>query len=148
MAGTDAGFDATEFRDAIRFAMRMGAPEDPSERATFRWTKQQTFAVADVGGSTYDWSATPASTTQHPDVQVDVAVEFSARPAATRDEAAGQFDESRVTLTLLDEDYANVRGASEVILGGNTYNIDFVGPPMGLFEVTVYSVFCTARDES
>lgn len=148
MAGSNSAFDATAFRTAIRSAMTMGLPGTTSERATFRWTPDKTFATADGAGKPYSWGATPTTTTTHADVQVPVAVEFSARPAGSLSTVMGEFDTSRAVITVLDEDYADIVGADLVLLGGNTYEIEFVGPPMGLFDVTVYQLFCLARDES
>lgn len=148
MAGTQQGFDAAGFRDAIRFAMNMGLPETESERATFRWNPARTFTTDDPAGLPYDWTDTPATETVHADVQVPVAIEFGAQAAAGTDTPVGQIDTSRAVLTVLDEDYQQIVGANEVVLGGNTYDIDFVAPPLGLFEVTVYQIYASARDES
>ena len=49
---------------------------------------------------------------------------------------------------MLDVDYADVEGAEWVRLGGNTYDVLFVEPPMGLFDVTIYRIHCAARDET
>lgn len=152
MAGTTdsraAGFNPAAFRDAIRFAMHMGLPNATEERATFRWTTVRTYDTADPAGNPYDYTATPATSVAHDDVLIPVAVEFSARPAGSRDTAVGQFDSSRAVITVLDEDYALVEGADLVLLGGNTYEVEFVGPPLGLFDVTIYQLYCDARDES
>lgn len=146
MVGTDPRFNAAAFRSAIKNTMRMAAPADVSDRATFRWRPARTYTYDDPASRPYNWTATPVSETVPADVQVDVAVEFTG--GSERQTALGQFDASKVTLTLLDEDYEQVRGADEVLLGGNTYEVDFVAPPIGLFDVTVYQVFCSARDES
>lgn len=149
MAGTNANFDATAFRDAIHQAMIMGSPNVTGNKATFRWSAVRTYSKADAGGKPYDFGATPVTETLHADVVLDkVAVEFSARPAGSRDSAIGEFDTSRAVLTLLDDEQALVAGANEVLLGGNTYEVQFVGPPVALFEVDVYSWFLEARDES
>lgn len=152
MAGTTdsraAGFNAAAFRDAIRFAMNMGLPNATEERATFKWNTVRTYTTADPAGSPYDYTATPATSVAHADVAIPVAVEFSARPAGSRDTSVGQFDSSRAVITVLDEDYALIVGADQVLLGGNTYEIQFVGPPVALFDVTIYQIYCDARDES
>ena len=148
MAGSNPAFDAGAFRTAIRDAMNMGLPANVSERATFKWNVERTFNTADPAGNPYDWGTTPATTTTHPDVQIPVAVEYTSRASESGANAIGQFDPSRVTLTILDEDYALVEGANEVLLGGNSYLVRYVAPPLGLFEVTVYQVFAEARDES
>lgn len=128
--------------------MTMGLPVDVVERPTFRWTTQRDYAIDDPAGNPYDWTATPTETTTHPDVQVPCAVEFAARPAGSTETVLGQFDTSRIVVTLLDEDYDAVRGSDVILAGGNSYDIDFVGPPLGMFQVTVYQVFATAQDET
>lgn len=148
MAGSNPAFSAAQFRTAIIDAMNMGLPSDVSERATFRWHKQQTFSKIDPSGQPYDLTASPVTDTTPDDVQIPCAVEFSARPAGSMETSIGEFDTSRAIITILDEHYPSVEGADEVILGGNTYDIQFVGPPIGLFEVTVYQLFALARDES
>lgn len=143
-----AGFDADGFRDAIKFAMHMGLPDTESERATFRWDTERTFTVADSAGIPFDKSATPATEVTHEDVQVDVAVEFSNIRGSDTTTSVGRFTSGRAVITVLDEDYVDIEGANVVLLGGNTYDINFVRPPVGLFDVTVYQLDCTARDET
>lgn len=150
MAGSNAGFDPAEFRTNIRAAMEMGLPTDPAERVTFRWKAVKVFnSATDHSGDPYDFSATPDVVTTHPDVQVPAAVEFFAiRTSSEGGTAVGHFDTPRAVITVLDVDYPSVEGADEVVLGGNTYKINYVAPPLGLFEVTVYQIHCTAGDES
>lgn len=148
MAGTNAGFNAAQFRTAIKNAMHMGLPSDTTERATFKWMPVRAFSVEDPGSKPYNWTSTPTSETLHVDVQIDCAIEFVSRPAGSRDTPVGQFDASRATLTVLDVDYPSIEGATHVAIGGNTYEIQFVGPPLGLFDVTVYQLYAEAIDES
>lgn len=149
MAGTNSSFDAAAFRDAIRSAMRMGAPGQVADRATFRWRPVRTYSRPDSAGLPYNFNSNPVTEVVKADVVLqEVAIEFTARPAGTRDTAVGQFDTSSVVLTLLDDQYELVEGANEVLIGGNTYVVNFVAPPMALFEVDVYQIYCEARDES
>lgn len=148
MAGKNPNFNAKEFREAIHFAMEMGLPQDPSERITFRWTPDKTYDDSDSGGNPWSWDVVPVVTDERADVQVPAAVEFAARPAGSVDTALGQFDTSRVTVTLLDEEFEKIRGADLMVIDANIYDIAFVGPPIGLFDVTVYQLFGEARDES
>jgi len=86
------------------------------------------------------------------DIQVLCAVEWA--PADPTDTAMGQFDTSRAVLTLLDEEWQEVldngggEPPDEVLLGGNTYNVKLLPPPLGLFDVTIQQISCEARDES
>lgn len=148
MAGTNTGFSADAFRDAIHFAMTMGSPTSEVARATFVWKTKDDFASADNTGSPWDWADTPTVDNSIENVTLtNVAVEYSPALGDLTARSAGQFDNPGATLTLLDEEYAQVVGADEVLLGGNTYVIDYV-TQVALFEVDVYQIFCTARDES
>lgn len=152
MAGSNDDFDASAFREAIQFAMNMGLPSDTSERATFRWRTERSFDKADSGGDPFSWDSSPTSETSRSDVQLACAVEYVSRISASEDTNIGPFDPSRVVITLLDEQYDTLTQYGDfpdvVLLGGNEYEIKFVGPPVGLFEVTVYQVHAQARDES
>ncbi len=128
--------------------MEMGLPNATAERATFRWNTESTYSPQDTNNNPFDWTETPTTSLVKPDVQVPVAIEFSARPAGTLDTTLGQFDTARAVLTLLDTDYALVIGADQVLLGGNTYALDFWGPPQGLFSVTIYTAYLSALDEA
>lgn len=143
-----AGFDAAKFRDAIRNTMVMGMANTAADEATFRWTTKNNYAPESPLHDPYTWTQATTSSVSHPDVVVPVAVEFSARPSASLETAVGEFDVSRAIITLLDVDYALIEGADLVVLGGNTYIIEFVAPPMGLFDVDVYQIYAAARDES
>lgn len=142
-----AGFDAAAFRSAIQSTMEMGLPQDTSERVTFRWNVERSFSQADPSGKPYSWTATPMTETAPTDVQIPAAVEFTARPAGTVDTPIGQFDATRVIITVLDTHYPAVQDADLVVIDGDDYQIDFWGPPIGLFDVTLYQCYTTAIDE-
>jgi hypothetical protein len=157
MAGNSAfaaGFDAEAFRENIRQTMKMGMPINVSDQLTWRWKRVRTYSPEDQAHNPYDWTE-PTDTdapgnADEPDGElvVDYAVEFSARPAGSVDVAAGQFDTSRAIVTLLDEDYEQMKTADYATMGSTTYDIDFTGPPMGMFSVGVYTIYLTARDEA
>jgi hypothetical protein len=148
MAGSNAAFDPDAFRSAIRLAMVMGQPVDPAEQTTFVWLEEDTFAAEGPGPETdpYSWTATPTSTVAARRViQVNCAVEFT-RGTSLEGEAMGAFAPNSAVLTLLDEDWALVQDADEVLIGGNTYLIDAPGgTPSGLFDVTVWQLRVSAR---
>ena len=148
-----SGFSAAAFKDAIRFAMNMGLPDTASERITFRWTPASTYTTSSPGGNPYDLTDTPTSTDSAADVLVDAAVEFVSRASLGETTSIGSFENPRLIVTLLDDEYATITDATlglpdQVLVGGNSYNIDFVAPPIGLFSVTVYQIHATAADES
>lgn len=143
-----AAFNATQFRDAIKFSMNMGLPETESERATFRWETERTWTISDSGGEPFDIHSDPATVVEHEDVQIDVAVEFANVRGSDDSTAIGEFTAGRALITVLDEDMPSIEGADTVLLGGNTYDIKFIRPPLGLFDVTIYQLDCEARDET
>lgn len=141
MAGIDptGGFNAQTVRDALRAAMIMGQPGQVSKQATFRWpVSRTTVGPTDPAGIPYDLTQTPLTEKQHEDVIVPVAVRHV--PGLVNDTPVGEFDPSMAVLTILDVDYKQVIGATQVLLGGIPFDIDFVAPPIGLFDLTVYEV--------
>lgn len=151
MAGTTdpraAAFDATAFRDGIRFAMNMGLSQAVEDRPTFRWTTKKSYSVEDTTGQPFDLSARPAVTETHEDVQIPVAIEF-VNATASVGTSLGLFQNVTVVLTVLDEDYVLVEGADMVLMGGDTYRVNYVAPPIGLFDATIYQIYVQAGDES
>lgn len=144
-ADPTGAFNAADFRTAIRGVMTMGAPNAVNEQVTFLFAEKATYAAEGPGPAQdpYDWSATPTTDIAARTVMVPVAVEYAV--GAVTAEGMGEFDFTRATLTLLDEDYAQVEGASQVLIGGNTFTIDPPGGvPFGLFDVTVYQIHCSA----
>jgi hypothetical protein len=145
--GFGSGFNADTFRTNIKNTMRMGSPQSVPERVTFRWRTKKNYAgKTDKKGKPFDLAAAatiPADAKA--DIQIDCAVEIEDRnPAGT---PLGQFNTPKATITVLDEDYALIDGAHEVLIGENTYTINYT-EPVGLFSVTVYTIHATARDES
>lgn len=132
----------------MHFVMQMATPTQVNERVTFKWNVEKTYAHADPAGRPYAWNQTPSVVTAHDDVQVDCVIEFSARPAGSRDTPFGQFDTSRAVISLLDDDFPTIQGANTAVINGNTYDIQFVGPAITLFDMDMYQLFCEARDET
>lgn len=145
--GFGSGFDADTFRLNIKNTMKMGSPQAIEERVTFRWPVEKTFTgKTDPKGKPYDIGSAGSSTiTEIDDVQIDCAVEIEDRNATGT--SIGQFNNPKATITVLDEDYALINGAKEVLIGENIYTINWV-EPVGLFSVTVYTIHATAKDES
>lgn len=146
-----AGFDPAAFRDGIKFAMRMGAPDAANERVTFRWLDQPAYTTHDPAGRSYDWTTPPTSTVTVADLQLDCAVELLGGPSGETN--IGTFDANKMVITLLDDDYEaliahGARLPDVVLAGGNTYLVQYLAPPVGLFDVTVYRLFTESRDES
>ncbi len=141
MAGSDTGFDAAEFRDAIHFAMTMGSPNATQEKATFRWLKAQTFDPQDPARRPYHWNDTAETDTTPADVTLDaVAVEYHpSRSTAGTD--VGTFVPLKADLTMLDTDYALIAGADMVLIGGSTWRVAAI-TQQALFSVDVFTLYC------
>lgn len=146
VSGFGENFNSTVFRNNIKNVMKMGAPNSIEERVTFRWPATKTYSVkTDPTGRPYDLASDAASVVEVEDVQVDCAVEILDRnPTGT---PIGEFNNPRATITVLDTDYEQIAGSSIVLIGGNTYQVNYV-EPVGLFDVTVYTIHVQAVDES
>jgi hypothetical protein len=147
MAGADAGFNAAEFRDAIHFAMQMGAAPDLDEQVTFHFASTLTYNVpADGAQVPFDPTATVTSAPSAAPVRVPCAVEYF--DAENQPTNFGLMAPSRLSITLLDEDYERVKASTYVVAHGDRYNYRRTEPPSGLFDVGLYTMHFTAVNET
>lgn len=144
-------FSASDFRRAIHATMKMGMPPDVADQLTWHWDRTQEFSPQDRADRPYDWTRPPVvdlpGNPQETDgaLVVDYAIEF--QPRTISDETAfGEFNIPRAVVTLLDVDYELVKTADFCTLSNATYDVQFVAPVVGLFEVAVHSVHIRARD--
>ena len=146
MAGSNAGFNGAEFREAIHLAMEMGAAVDSAERVTFHFPSQLVYnAAVDGANVPFDPAATVTNTTPTP-VQVPCAVEYF--DAENQPTSFGLIAPSRLSVTLLDEDYSKVKGCAFVVVHGDRYNYRRTEPPSGLFDVGLYTLHFTSQSET
>lgn len=144
-----AGFNAAAVRDAVEFAMTMGAPESPQERVQFVFVAQKSYEKADASGNPYQWTApVTRSVGEDRTVEVPVAMEFISRVSQARDTSVGYLLPSHVELYIMDTHIDQVREADHVLIDENKYQILSWMPPIGLFDFTLYPVLCEAVDES
>ena len=141
-----AGFNEQAFRDAIRSTMQMSTPSAVEERATLIWETLATFTNPNSAGRPFNFNQAPLTVESHEEVQVDCTYEFVER--AGHGTAIGQFENPRLKLYVMDEDYELIKGANKIRIGGNLYTINFVEPPVSLFLPTLYTIHCMADDES
>jgi hypothetical protein len=151
-------FNETAFRDAVLNTMLMGMPEDPAERLTFVWRRDRTYVPDDPAGNPYDWTQPPvtdtAGNTALPDdgteqsLQVPYALEFSARPAGSANTVFGEIDMARAVITLMDDAFEQVKTADYAVIGDTRYRIQFDAPAVGLFGVTVWTLYIEAEDSA
>lgn len=156
MADSDPRFNAAEFRDAIQFAMRMGFPEDENQQITWQWDPLREFVQQDSTGSPWEFKASEVTSTETiTDMIVNCAISF--RPAGastTGGTPLGVLDVASATVTMLDEEmdallaHGDGRFPNKAQLDEATYFVQYIAPPYGLFEVTVYDIILTALDEA
>lgn len=147
MAGTNSDFDAGAFRDGILLAMRMGMPVDTTDQPTFHFPPVRTHTADHGTGLPFDPAVAFSEDVPTP-VAVDCAVAFFSGAGEGEATAMGHLHPSRVEVTLMQEEYDQVVGASSVVIGGDVYRYRFTEPPVGLFDVGVYVMHFTAEDES
>jgi len=137
-----SGFDADTFRTNILNTMIMGLPVPVEERPTFFFPETLAYpegTLLDSEGKPIDVRIKPTRSAPEP-VQVPCAVEF-ATDTTNETGLVGTLWQTRATLTLLDEQYAQVREAIEVNLAGRRYLIQEM-QSVGLGPVTVYTLVC------
>lgn len=151
-------FPEATFRTAIRNTMLMGIPEDPDERLTWWWRRDQTYSPDDPAGDPYDWTQTPVTnapgnpalgdTGTDQSLQVAYALEYAARPAGSANTVFGEIDTSRAVVSLADTEHEQVKTADYCTIGNTTYRIQFQGPPVGLFGFTLHQIYLEAEDSA
>lgn len=151
MAGTSPDFDGQAFRDAMRATMLMGFSNDTSVQPVFHFNPTgYTFppnTQLDESGKPYDLSVMATPTVLAP-VTVPCAIEWgSGKTVDYKIEAVGDFQYGDMVLTLLDVDYVQVETADFVMMGDQKYEIRFLEPQIGLWDVSVYRMHCRAVQE-
>lgn len=161
MAGTDAGFDARQFRDGLLFAMRMGMPPDPADQPVFvmepdppTYTKHGAPVVnprLDASGQPLDPEVKTVPAPSREVRGVLCAVEVT--DASTSDMPTGQLDPvgvfraSKATVTVLDEQRTLIDGCRQLRYAGNIYNYGYTSQTVGLFDVGVTQMIFFALDQ-
>lgn len=148
MAGSSSSFDAADFRTNIRATMLMGLTGNVADRPKFLFNSTETFTgELDDTGSPYDFTTVPTVSSTDP-VQVLCALQWSSGAnTATTGKDLGDFEEGDLVITMLDEEYAQIKHADKVEVDGTQYEIRFVQPSVGLFDVTVYQLHCTTYNQ-
>lgn len=146
MAGSVPGFNADEVRAGLRLAMTVGLPPVEADQPTFFMPRvASTTGAADEDFIPFDPAQrrTLAPPVSH---RVPCAVEYFDNQGKI--ENFGVIVPSKVEITLLDEDYAKIKGFEFVVIGGNKYWYSRTAPPNGLVSVGVFTIYCTAEDQA
>lgn len=145
-APSGSGFSADAFRTGIRFAMQLGLDPDTETGVVFVMAP-----VVDPGDTTVDAQGVPwdpAEVGTLPDEGEEIsavcAVEFS--PSSGLNTAGVDVEPAKVTVTILDEDWAPVAACIAIRLGDRVYRRGYNHPPLGLFSVGVHQINFWAGD--
>jgi hypothetical protein len=154
--GLSADFDGDQFRNAIRFAMQMGAPPDPDKQAMFIFKPTgRTYWKNDVQlGSTprLDRDGKPLDPTVEVRLveantkSVDCAIEIIRADA--EELPVGTFRQTKAIVTLLDAQYEEVVGCSELLYNGDHYRFGYEPEGLGLFDVGVNTMIFYPVEET
>lgn len=140
-------FGADAVRAGLRTAMYVGLPPLKEAQPTFFFpsTPVTTGALTDQEGVPFTSGGTVTRTPLKPSVQVPCAVEYVDGDGKL--ENFGVVAPSKVKLTLLDEDYAQVQGFLFCVIGPNRYYYRRTEAPTGLITIGLYTVHCYSEDE-
>jgi hypothetical protein len=154
--GISATFPPQQFRNAVRFAMEMGTSPDAAKQPVFVFrSASRTYwkgGVELTSTPRLDRDGKPLDPTvkvvESAPVtkRVDCAVEIERADA--EELPVGNFRPTKATVTLLDEEYEQVKGARELIYNGDRYVYGYEPVGLGLFSVGVNQIIYYAIDES
>jgi hypothetical protein len=146
VAGINGGFDPRAFRSGIRFVFDMAASPTADEQVAFYFPATLVYnRTVDTEDVPFDPAATVTSTPTAP-IKVPCALEYVDSEGSSG--PFGVITPTRVTTTLLDEDYEQVKGATYIVIAGDRYNYRRTEPPSGLFDVGLYVMHWAAVDET
>jgi hypothetical protein len=143
-----AVIDTATLRGILRQTMVLGTAEDVANRPTFYFEGEQAFDDADLEGSPWNWTDTPATDTSDSPLQILCAVEFFAplgRQGAFSTEV-GEFNPNTVVLTMFEDEFNVAYGFTYLTIGPSDqrYYFRFYKPAVGLNDLTVYQLHCVA----
>ena len=139
-------FDASAVRAGLRLAMQVGLPVITDDQPTFFMPA----AVTGDGAHTLDQGGTPFDPAYRPTLVkpagIRVPCSMDYKDAAGNLVAMGSVSATGMVLTLLDEDYVQVKGFDYCVVAGIRYNYQRTDRPQGLVSVGIYTVHVLADD--
>jgi hypothetical protein len=93
----------------------------------------------------FDPHATVTNVTPAP-VKVDCAIEYF--DAENQPTDFGLLAPTRISITMLDDAYEKVKGCAYVVIAGDRYDYRRTEPPVGLFDVGVWTMHFTSPSDS
>lgn len=146
MANAPVPFDPQAFVQGILTAMTIGEPTREEDKATFYFPADMVAEGSrDSEGIPFDPSTTATPVPRRPPVRVPCAVEY--QDAEGKIENWGVLVPSKAVITLLDNEYQQVKGFSFVVIGGVKYMYSRTETPVAMVTVDVWTVHCVAEDQ-
>lgn len=140
---------ATQFRNGVLTAMAFGEPTVDEDKPRFLFPQTKGYppgTALDQEGQPLDPTIEPLEETGKDPVTIPCAVEFE--QAKAEELPVGAFRPTKATITILDTHFQQIVDATDVVLGGDKYQIAYRPPPVGAGPVTVYQLVCYARQET
>lgn len=146
MAGSNPAFPADEFRAAIQFVYTMAEAPLAADQIAFYGASTLVYnAPVDDEDVPFD----PRSTViRQPAVPVHVPCGIEYFDAQGQEIVFGTVTPTRIAVTLLDEDYVQVKDSTYCVVGGDKYVYRTTEPPSGLFDVGLFVMHFRAENES
>lgn len=158
--GIATAFPTATVRNALLFAMQMGAPTETtrqvrfikkaSGRRYFIGTEEQ--FLAPEGTLRVDRDGRPLNpqvrVEQNADTEVDVDVAIELTEATAEELPVGNFRPVKATVTLMGQEYAQIVGCREMAYNNDRYGFGYELEANGLFDLTVHTLIFFALDES
>jgi hypothetical protein len=138
-------FNADKFRSAIRFVFEMGESPDEDRQVWFHFADTVSFSGPGDGESVpFNPSESIVRTSPVP-IQRPCDVEFT--KASDEPTAFGVVVPAKIKVTLLDQDYEDVKDATFIMVNGDRYLRHYEPPAFGLFEVGLHEMVFIAENE-
>lgn len=137
------GFDEPAVIEGLRKAMGFGEPNDADAKVTFHFSDRTPGTGTDDQGVPFaiDGTAPPP-----PDaLSVPCAVEF--RDAGGQAVTFGQMNPAEVVITMIDEDYQQIKGFAYLTAASDRYLYDFTEPVVALGPIDVWTIHAKAENE-
>lgn len=161
--GIAVNFPSATVRNALLFAMQMGAPNEtgPNDKRQVRFLRRNgaiqyfrgdSFVPLELDSFRRDRDGKPLDptirmeTAEDEEVKVDVAIEVE--EATAEELPVGNFRPVKATITIMAEEYAQIVGCREVIYNNDRYGYAYELAANGLFDMTFHTLIFFAIDES
>jgi hypothetical protein len=140
-------FDQAAFEAGIRTAMAVGMPPNVADRAVFVFADASTnSSPADAEDVPFNPAVAPTVTPGRQVTGLHYAIEFHDAQGNVVD--LGVIAPTQVVITLLKDEYDQVRGFDYVLLSGDKYLYRREEPVIGLGTSEIHQIHCRAEDDT